>query len=1227
MTTISKTKNINVDIDKMVDSKRESTEIFNQIMGSLPSNATRRASIVKARIEVYGRTPRRWYKNLAWHNIKNYTNSVKQLERTIDSVVKKENKKIANKEAAVKRRVERKAARKAKKLAPREVGVEIVFDYIKTNSTHIENIKQLLKLSDDYFHPSLTSKSVEKLLADKKFTFHDEIKPIQKVYKIRSMSNTIDSSVENFIKNRFADSLGDPSYFLIYNVSTTTSLKDLPTFSNLTVPLRHGGKNANLLYFDEAGECLVDNIDCDENMCIPTMILEQIVKKHPNRIRNMSLDFICSEIERLWLDWNGFPDLDFDNDFDEDSDAIKLIQDQSMTGESYSVKKHGVSYIQLITFCRKYKINVRFVDLNQSLFYTPQKCNSKQGLCLMGLIHNGHGYNIMSNKKFRKSLSSKGNCSVLKCVLDEANTKKKKVAEKKLNGESSLIVVKEITYDIIHEILKSGDKNINVFTTQKEDLSTLFCQIWKRDNVFYKNKQIVGHMTEIYFENNVTLYQNSEYHSIVSICKELDIPFANQSVISIGMDIINAIKTPTSDLDNYVSYASSQTGDFLDKINKCGWVATYPAIKDEHEHVYKTDINKCYTSIFRDESIIWAIPDITDRLKIFGEYRGRGAPDEPIEENCLYYVETTNNVLFKGNGVYRSDLVSVGLKDKLIYPEDIKYYVRCSRSKNGSLFRKFCDMVYEKVKSTKNRKEIINTFIGLLGKKMKKTGKKTWTTDLNFASTYYFNDHKADVFCVSEKQCGERLFLIDNTSTKDLPANCSLVNAQIVQMGRLRTYEMWKEIGGKLLAVATDSITTGHAHPVDIEYGSDVGQYKKESVTKSRIMGYKPQCYVNKDVFEPLDIYDHDDVKVEDEFDTDKIIDSIYGESVLIDGWAGCGKTYFLNKYIERMESNGVRIEKMVFTNLLKKNIKGSKTLHSGLGFGISGKRSRLIDWKKFDCILIDEVSLMGILFYRELIRIKRNNPNIFFIIAGDFGQLAPVKEENIDFADIDVLKEICTLKLTLTQNKRSTEVKLYNLLKIARNPRNIPDLSGLKKVYTKTILKSNIRKNISYTNATRKFINKTFMLKDKKLLPHIELRLNKKVPKDFAGVSSYAQNMYVYKGLPVLCRKSRMSGFTRYDETDDEMGDGMVYNGQSFTVLSYDEKQITLENTDGTVSIPLRNFIYQFNPMFCQTIHSVQGQTIDEPYVLWNSNMYAKNMLYTALSRTTKHEYLHIGR
>lgn len=135
------------------------------------------------------------------------------------------------------------------------------------------------------------------------------------------------------------------------------------------------------------------------------------------------------------------------------------------------------------------------------------------------------------------------------------------------------------------------------------------------------------------------------------------------------------------------------------------------------------------------------------------------------------------------------------------------------------------------------------------------------------------------------------------------------------------------------------------------------------------------------------------------------------GNSVLLTGAAGTGKTYLLNKFIKRARKAGKNVAVTATTGLAATHLNGT-TIHAWAGIGIldelpptfgekmSKQRRELIN--KADILIIDEISMLHdyrLDMVNEALQKARANTDHFgglqVILCGDFFQLPPVNRND----------------------------------------------------------------------------------------------------------------------------------------------------------------------------------------------------------------------------------------
>ncbi len=112
-------------------------------------------------------------------------------------------------------------------------------------------------------------------------------------------------------------------------------------------------------------------------------------------------------------------------------------------------------------------------------------------------------------------------------------------------------------------------------------------------------------------------------------------------------------------------------------------------------------------------------------------------------------------------------------------------------------------------------------------------------------------------------------------------------------------------------------------------------------------------------------------------------------QSYFITAPAGSGKTALLKQIQSILTKHDKKHITLCPTNLSALLV-GGITIHK---FSTNLQKQSQVDNLTLDYIFIDEVSMLGEVFYKFLMTIKKIRPDIKFIISGDYNQLKPVND------------------------------------------------------------------------------------------------------------------------------------------------------------------------------------------------------------------------------------------
>ena len=697
---------------------------------------------------------------------------------------------------------------------------------------------------------------------------------------------------------------------------------------------------------------------------------------------------------------------------------------------------------------------------------------------------------------------------------------------------------------------------------------------------------------------------DNSIHNLQPLCKDCHLKKTKEEK-ELGMykpkDETSSIFNKIS-LDYVVNTNEFKTFQFVEKVNNepIHEVPVYFDVKVKESivkssNIFKTDMRKCRRNLTKYSKYEFPIFSVMDIPRPFSGMIQCG----------LFFVETELIYPFRGNGWYSQPLVQYALDTKLIALENIRAEFIPSNKLTNDYFQKPIDTLLSAFQCEPDLQKLsVNSMIGLFGRTKNSSSHTKFTLCPFEASTWW-----------GEKEANSNVFIrtipLDNdvnlyegifSESVDIEATKYPIYKQILEMEAVELHKLESIIikkGGVILDRNTDAIR--YSRDKEIEFSNyfwddekTVIKYQKEQprpLKNDVLKGMKRDAIFDLSVFE-LEWntqYDYD-LPVQDE--ANRIVES--NKSYHIDGRAGTGKSFLVNAIISKLKTDNKKYLAFSPTNKGARII-GGNTIHS-VYFKYQNSKKKLFQIiEGIDYIFIDEVSMMVKEFYQLFTLIKRTFKSIKFIIAGDFGQLPPVKDSwTGDYENSPAMNLLCDGNKIKLMTCRRADDKLYNL---CLNPVSV-DISQYK-VTELTYL------NIAYTHKTRRTVNTRCMERfiNENKCDTINLEMDKFNPK--------TQDVKLAVGMPVIAHT-----------TNKKL---RILNSQTFKIQSINEDKMEIVNGEESISIKTKDFHKFFYIGFCLTIHASQGETFDKKYTIYDWNKLCEKAKYVALSRGTKIENIQI--
>jgi hypothetical protein len=303
-----------------------------------------------------------------------------------------------------------------------------------------------------------------------------------------------------------------------------------------------------------------------------------------------------------------------------------------------------------------------------------------------------------------------------------------------------------------------------------------------------------------------------------------------------------------------------------------------------------------------------------------------------------------------------------------------------------------------------------------------------------------------------------------------------------------------------------------------------------------------------------------------------------------LDDKPGSGKSEELKKSIYEIDF------KSAPTNKLARNMGGTTHYQT---FNMYDPYNGHRNFQKFKgkTIHIDEYAMTnGSILTRALIAVLRHGAKI--VLTGDRNQLSPIKEEGLHKKRF--FKAIVSKLKSLGTQYRYTK-QLEQLLDKILITEDLKELINNIKTKEEVSI-SNYNIHLTYTNRKRRKINNKIFLERREI-----------------------DNPFNKEKIPLADMNIRIKPKISMKKDD-------IYKGDIFQVIKIWDDEVLIRDVERKEKkfIDIKQ-LDNFELAFALTTCSVQGSTIDEKYVIHETDRMDKKLLYTALSRGTMNENIKI--
>ena len=595
--------------------------------------------------------------------------------------------------------------------------------------------------------------------------------------------------------------------------------------------------------------------------------------------------------------------------------------------------------------------------------------------------------------------------------------------------------------------------------------------------------------------------------------------------------------------------------------------------------IYDTfDIAKAYPNVFIKNAHDFPIYSIHDTLEI---YKGEElcCAEYFIEKNIIVPLKTANGLpIIIPAGMFTRSAVEKLMYRELITKADIKYVLKARQTLKADAFKEFMLYLFNTYPEA-TAKKMANQFIGFLGTKYNKTNYGYMTSSIDDCLASWSEGVEQNIKVnINKLETVDELYQVRYQDVvRKLSENCSINRAVVCDSNMILVDMMYHLVSKKsrIVAYNTDSVCLTKPEGKFDDKFKAIDKYPVENIGKIFRVPLGVAMEVDKVYSIPEMNYDSFKMKE--------------GKGIMTIGGAGCGKTTTLIAQVLKTDDALV----LCFTNKACSVIRerlGDRgdIVHTFDSYLCSFKKDQIGKLKNHT-IFVDEYSMVPNKWMTTLYNAYVEH-NVAVHMFGDSNQCAPVDDYGYDYLKSPAILAMCPkiVELEYIEASARYDAKTHEILMaFLRTGKITSELNAIVEC----------DRNICYYNATRIKVNK--MRAEKFIIgkKNYEIKVSPK------------ETYKVCAGMPVICTTN--------------IKEHAMYNSEQYIIERMNSSEVTINKKVFTHD----EFKLYFTLAFCITVYRYQGDKIDEHYNIYDADRMDKRQLYTALSRTTKHEFLHVDK